>query len=190
MTAWPRYLAYGAALVTALVALGYGLLVGQQDGQEPDVLRIPFVFAFLALLGTAALAGVRWPAWLGFAAGGQLGLGLVAIFSIGLPLLGAGLLASLALAGALAKEWRTGRLLRAGLGGAAAVAILIAGSEVVDRVILCPPGRYVSGSGYHLLTGGYHWECVNGELHYAAGFCSQGGGSSDTSGRGTSTSGC
>jgi hypothetical protein len=54
--------------------------------------------------------------------------------------------------------------------GAAAV-----GFEVSARIIVCPKTGSASGSGPGLVTGGYHYECVDGRLHMHSGSWSGGG---------------
>ncbi|TMB97151.1 MAG: hypothetical protein E6J40_08780 [Chloroflexi bacterium] len=71
-----------------------------------------------------------------------------------------------------------------------AVAVLIAGFEVSARMIVCPQTGSGSGGGPGFVTGGYHYECVDGRLHMHSGFCNSGGSSVDAQGNVTTTSTC
>jgi hypothetical protein len=93
-------------------------------------------------------------------------LGYFAIFSIGLALLVAGVLALLALINSLSHSG----LSPAAAGGMAAggavlaVAVLLAGFSVAEVVIRCPAKGVESGSGTRLLGGSYAYSCDNGKL--------------------------
>ena len=43
--------------------------------------------------------------------------------------------------------------------------VLVAGFDVTERLIVCPPSGESGGGGPGFVTGGYHWECVDGQLH-------------------------
>lgn len=126
--------------------------------------------SFIGLTAVAALLASRpararlRPALLGLSAAGLLGLGALAIFSIGVALLLGGALAAAATVAALAA--------RPGLAGAGqvlagvflALALLAGGMEATERWITCPPTGYLGGSGQGLFSGPYHYECVDGRL--------------------------
>ena len=103
------------------------------------------------------------------AAGGLFVLGFLAAFSIGPPLVLAGFFVLLA----LARTERVPRTRAARLSGvvaaAVAVAVLLAGLEVTQRLIVCPDQGTSAGGGSGLLTGPYQYECVNGVAHYHSG---------------------
>jgi hypothetical protein len=91
-----------AAAIAAAVDVAYVWIIAAQGGPT-DASRVAFVA--LAIAGAAVCAGIgatrpsplaRLP-WLGAATGALLGLGILGLFSIGLPLLVAGLLAGMAL---------------------------------------------------------------------------------------------
>jgi hypothetical protein len=68
--------------------------------------------------------------------------------------------------------------------------VLVAGFEVTERLIVCPTHGVSGGSGYGLVTGGYHWQCVDGRLTFASGFCTSQGGGIDANGHAFTTSSC
>ena len=114
------------------------------------------------------------------AAGGLLVLGVVAMFSIGLPLVIAGALATAATVRTASRQ----RVMLSSVSavGAAmiAVAILVTGFEVTDRLIVCPEHGTMGGGGSGFVTGPYYYDCVNGKLTFHSGLCTSG--SSDSSG--------
>src|SRR5579864_9391142 len=132
----------GRVLVTD--GLFASIIRGQQE-RPPDVYTAPFVGLYLLLLAVVLALSLiqRFTRTLrtavrAAAAGGLLVLGIVAAFSIGLPLILAGIMAAAATVRTLAPpHWTTASL----LGVAAAfvsVAVLVAGFEVTERLIVCP----------------------------------------------------
>jgi hypothetical protein len=65
------------------------------------------------------------------------------------------------------------------------VVVLISGFEVTQRIIVCPVSGSSGGGGPGFVTGGYHWECVDGQLHMHSGFCNSSGGTIDSNGNAT-----
>ena len=125
--------ALGAASVLAWAATGGSvLLLAQQDTAEPIAGRIAVVAAVMLVGGLAAATGAFAPdpsirVLLGAAvAGGLVPLGVLAAFSIGLPLLVAGLLA-LAAAGRALPASGPGTAARAAAAAIAAAALLAVG---------------------------------------------------------------
>jgi hypothetical protein len=172
-----RWAGVGAAIIAAAVDALYLGIVGTQGGSDPQFLRVPFVAAFIGLMAISAAlssreSAARWrPLLLGVSAAGLLLLGFFAIFSVGLPLLAAGVLALLALINnALspsALSPATSRMAAGGMaaGGAVlAVAVLLAGFSLAEVVIRCPARGVESGSGTRLLGGSYSYSCDNGKL--------------------------
>jgi hypothetical protein len=167
-----RWAGVGAAIIAAVVDVLYLGLVGSQGAGDSQFLRVPFVAAFIALMAICAAlssrtSAARWrPVLLGVSAAGLLLLGYFALFSIGLALLAAGVLALLALINALSHP----ELSRAAAGGMAAagavlaVALLLAGFSVAEVVIRCPAKGVESGGGTRLLGGSYSYSCDNGTL--------------------------
>jgi len=169
-----------ASLVALAIVLATDILyVGLIEAQGPDPqANVPrFVASYLAVM--AALIGIalvprpevaviRFP-MRAAAAAGLLSLGFIAAFSIGLPLVVAGGLTTVALARTSRQlSSRLGRL--AGLAAALlAVALLIAGFEITGRWIVCPATGTASGTGSGFVTGGYSYECMNGELRIRSG---------------------
>jgi hypothetical protein len=72
---------------------------------------------------------------------------VIAAFSIGLPIFGAGILAAIAAGRALAGPDRMKRVLTEIAAAIVAVAVLIAGFEISGRMITCPPTGSMNGSG-------------------------------------------
>jgi hypothetical protein len=66
----------------------------------------------------------------------------------------------------------------------------VGGFEASERVIACAPTGVETGSGSGLLSGPYHYTCVNGKLTVYPGECNHGGASYDASGNVTSVSTC
>jgi hypothetical protein len=191
-----RWLAVIAAVIAALTdILYYGVVVGQGD-HDPIRWRVAFVATFIAVLAITAALSARvsasaWrPALLGLSAIGLLAMGYIAIFSIGLPLLFAGALAFIALVISLTASRQPAGLLKAGAGALIALVIFVGGFEASERVIACAPTGVETGSGSGLLSGPYHYTCVNGKLTVYPGECNHGGASYDASGNVTSVSTC
>jgi hypothetical protein len=185
------------ALVLADV-IAYLLLIRFQGDFPPDAFTVPFVAGYMLLMAIVLWLSlfdgprlvVLRPALRACAAAGLLVLGVLGLFSIGLPLGVAGVLAMVAAIGALAGP----HLRRAALSEIAAaliaVIVLAGGFELTQRWILCPPSGTMSGSGYGLIGGGYHYECVNGRLTYSAGECNSGTQGVDANGNAFATSNC
>jgi len=120
---------------------------------------------------SSGVSAARWRALLlGFSAAGLILLGFFAIFSIGLPLMVAGVLASLGLINALRPARSSGEpsgkasaAVAAG-GAVLAVVVLLLGLSLTELVIRCPANRIESGSGAVLLGGPYQYSCDNGKL--------------------------
>jgi hypothetical protein len=168
------------ALVFALATAGAYIFLksGQSDGNL-DVFTVLFIAAYLvtlaALLGGSLMR--RWSptvrlAIRAAAAGGLLVLGVIASFSIGLPLVIAGAMATGATVRTLRGPFATPSSLSAVAAAVVAVAVLVAGFEVTERLIVCPAHGSASGGGTGLVTGAYHYECVDGTLTFTSGSCS------------------
>ncbi len=169
-------MAVGALTLVVLEDVAYILLIRSQDELPPDAYTVPFVAGYLlvmaALLATSVF-GLPDPSWRmplrAAAAGGLLVLGIIAAFSIGLPLILAGILAT----GAAVRTLKGKIWTRAALSGVAAavaaVVVLVAGFEVTERMIVCPSSGNASGGGTGFVTGPYHYECVDGQLSFHSG---------------------
>jgi hypothetical protein len=130
----PSRLGLSAAAIAAAVDVAYVWIIASQGGPT-DGARVAFVA--LAIAGAAACAGIgatrasppgRLP-WLGAATGALVGLGILGLFSIGLPLMVAGILAMVAWLTTSASAGRGHRRERT-LAAAAALAapvVLVAG---------------------------------------------------------------
>jgi hypothetical protein len=171
-----RWAGVGAAIIAATVDVLYLGIVGSQGGSAPQFLRVPFVAAFIALMAICAAlsarrSAARWrPLLLSISAAGLLLLGFFAIFSIGLPLMVAGVLASLGLINALGQarsSRETSGKAAAGMaaaGAVVAVVVLLAGFSLTELAVRCPASGIESGSGPSLLGGSYQYSCENGKL--------------------------
>jgi len=97
-------------------------------------------------------------------AAGLLTAGVFAAFSIGLPLVVAGILVGFSLS-RTQREPRRGVARLSGLVAAAlTVGVLIGGLDVTQRLIVCPDSGQVAGGGSGLVSGSYQYECNNGRL--------------------------
>lgn len=175
--AWIRVTSLVAfAIVLATDVLYVGIINSQ--GSSDDMPYVPrFVAGFLAVMATLIvialvprpeIAQIRFPLRAA-AAGGLLGLGLLAANPIGLPLVVAGILVG----GVLGRTGQVSRsrLVRAAglLAAVLSVAVAVAGLDLGGRVIVCPETGTSGGGGTHLLGGTYRYECNNGELHLSSG---------------------
>ncbi len=157
-------------LVVAVDALYIVVINAQGASAQPFIPR--FVGGFMAVMAALiVIALLPRPEIVSIraqiraaAAAGLLMLGIFSAFSIGLPLVVAGLLTGFALS-------RTERRPRKGvarLSGLVAatltVGVLIAGLDVTERLIVCPDSVQTFGSGSSLLSGSFQYECNNGQL--------------------------
>src|SRR2546426_184893 len=71
-----------------------------------------------------------------------------------------------------------------------ALPIFLGGFEVTEHAIACPAKGVETGSGSGLLSGPYHYTCVNGKLTMYPGACNSGGATVDASGNVISVSTC
>ena len=169
----PSLVAFAIVLATDIL---YVTLINSQQPGDPAVYVPRFVASYLAVM--AALIGValvpakevaviRFP-MRSAAAGGLLALGIIAAFSIGLPLVIAGSLVGFALARTVREPGSLPRW--SGVVVALlAVAVLIGGFEVTQRLIVCPETGTMGGGGSGFVTGPYHYQCVNGQLNFQSG---------------------
>jgi hypothetical protein len=166
------------ALVFALATAGAYLLLNLgQGGARSDVVSVAFVDSYLAALAALLAASLlrRWSAVVrqslrAAASGGLLVLGVLAVFSFGLPLLIAGAMATGATVRTLRGPFRASSI-SAVAAAAVAVVVLVAGFEVTERLIVCPAHGSSGGGGTGLVTGPYYYDCVNGQLTFHSGAC-------------------
>jgi hypothetical protein len=195
-------LIWGSIVLVLAVLIAYQLLIRGQGGHgdtPPDLVAVvPFVSGYMALvvalLWLAVLDQPRFamfrPAMLASAAAGLLLLGVFALFSIGLPLFVAGVLAAIAAIRVLVGRASRNAILSEVAAAVTAVLLLVGGFEVTQRIIVCPPNETIGGGGSGFLTGPYHYECVNGTLTWHSGECNSGGMVFDANGNPISTSSC
>jgi hypothetical protein len=173
-----RFMAWFAIVFAVATDAVYLVLKLGSGGASLDAVTVGFIAFYLvalaALLGASLIrrlsAGVRLPLRAA-AAGGLLVLGILAISSIGLPLLIAGAMATGATVRTLRGPFATPSSLSAVAAAVVAVAVLVAGFEVTDRMIVCPAHGSASGGGTGLVSGPYHYECVDGLLSFHSGSC-------------------
>ena len=192
-----RRLIWIAFVVVLVTDVGYVLIILAQDSAPGGDSRVVFVAAYIALM--AELLGLSLlerpivvrlrPVLRAGAAVGLLALGTLALMSIGIVLVVAGGLATAAAVMTLTGR-RHSALISEGVAGAVALVLLVTGFEVSERLIVCPSRGYMSGSGYGLVSGGYHWTCVDGRLDFRPGFCSSGGGGVDATGHAFAMNSC
>ena len=191
-------LVWASVVLTLGVVVAYLLLIRAQGEPQPDAFTVPFVAGYLTLMAILMwlsvvdrprLASLR-PALRAAGAAGLLVLGVIAAFSVGLPIFAAGVLATIAAIRALAGPPLGKAILSEVAAALIAVVVLIGGFEVTQRLILCPPTGTIGGSGVHFVTGGYHYQCVDGKLTMYSGDCNGVTGGVDANGNPTATSGC
>jgi hypothetical protein len=174
-----RFMTWFALVFALATDAVYLLLILGQGGAPSDVVTVAFVASYLAALAALLAASLprRWSAVVRLslraaAAGGLLVLGVLAIFSIGLPLLIAGAMAIGAAVRTLRGPFLSTSSISAVAAAAVAVVVLVAGFEVTERLIVCPAHGSSGGGGTGLVTGPYYYDCVNGQLTFHSGSCS------------------
>ena len=166
-----------AAVVILLVTdVLYVVLITSQPPSD-NTLTVPFVAGYLALMAVLlALSRRSHPRLLALRtvlragpAGGLLLLGTLAAFSIGLPILVAAALAFVIAGRSLPRVGWLPSAATALVAAIVAAAALVVGIDVSQRLIICPPHGTAGGGGSGLVSGPYHYECVNGVLTYHSG---------------------
>jgi prepilin signal peptidase PulO-like enzyme (type II secretory pathway) len=164
-----------AAVCAAVIAAADDILYLGAASSDAQFLRVPFVAGFIALMAicaalSARASATRWrPLLLGISTAGLLLLGIIGIFSIGLPLLLAGLLALVGLIISLSRPGsapeRSGRAAAGMVAGGAllAVVVLLGGFILTELALRCPAHGVTGGSGSSLF-GGSAYSCDNGKL--------------------------
>ena len=185
----------GAALAFLIDGVYLAVIETQHDAGVLSF-RVPFVAGFIAVAGVAAgLASWprldrRAPLLLGFSAASLVAMGVIAIFSVGIAILLAAVPVVVAAVLSLSRARQPLGLMQ-GLGGfVLALVVFVAGLQLTEMPVACPPTGYVAGSGPGLFSGPYHWTCVNGKLTVGPGECNRGGATVDPSGKVIATSGC
>jgi hypothetical protein len=189
-----------AAIVLVLADIvAYRLILNSQGDSPPDSAAVvPFVTGYMVLMAALlglSLAGhprfVTWrPAMLAAAAAGLMLLGVFALFSIGLPIFVAGVLAAVAAVRTIAGGNSRNAMLSEVAAAVIAVIVLVGGFEITQRIILCPPTGTMGGGGSGFLTAAYHYRCVNGTLTMYTGDCNGVSSGVDASGNPISANGC
>ena len=192
-----RLAVWVAIVIVGLTDFGYLLIIRIQDPQPPDAFTTPFVAAYLALM--VAMLGISLldrplavrlrPVFRAAAGAGLLVMGVLALMSVGVLLVLAAVIVGVTAAISMS-HFRLPVLVSQVAAAALAGAVVIAGFEVTGRLIICPAQGTMGGSGPGFVTGGYHYECVNGRLYMHSGFCSSSGESIDSQGNVTVTNNC
>ena len=167
----PSIVAFAMVLATDVL---FAALINSQGGFNPMPYTPRFVGAYLAVMAAVvAIALVPRPEIVPIratmragAAGGLLMLGFISAFSIGPPLVVAGLLVTFALSRTQRATRRRAAQLSGLVAAALAVVVLLAGFEVTQRLIVCPDTGTMAGGGAGFVTGPYQYECNNGQLTY------------------------
>src|SRR5258708_18458185 len=140
-----RFMTWFALIFAPATGGVYLLLILGQGGAQADIVTVGFVASYLVLLAALLAASLsrRWSAVVRLslragATSGLLVLGVLAIFSIGLPLLIAGAMATGATVRTLRGPFLTASSLSAVAAAAVAVVVLVAGVVVTERPIVCP----------------------------------------------------
>jgi hypothetical protein len=169
-----RSLVLIAAILVVLGDAGYVLIIATQGSYPADAFTVPFLAGYwllmaamlgLSLLDRPRLATLR-PALRAGAAAGLLVTGVLGLFSIGLPMVIAGALATGAAVRTLAGRNRRWAVSTEVLAAVIAVVVVVAGLELTARVILCPAHGESDGGGTGLVTGAYTWKCTEGHLTF------------------------
>jgi hypothetical protein len=161
MDAALRWVVLSAVTAACAVDIVYvSQIIGPPGGRpDPLVWRSPFVAFFIAVMAIAAALAVRpsAAAWrtilVGLSAVGLVAMGYLGIFSIGLPLLVAGLGLLVVLIGAVAASGQPAGVLRAAAGGLLALVIFFGGLELTARAIMCPAHGFEGGTGSSFFGG-------------------------------------
>lgn len=172
-----RTLVLIAVVLVLLGDAGYVVLVAAQGTYPADVFTVPFVAGYwavmAAMLGLSLRDGPRLvalrPPLRAGAAAGLLITGVLGVFSIGLPMLIAGALATGAAVRTLAGRDRRRAMLTEVVAAVIAVVVVVAGLELTARLIVCPSHGVSGGSGAGLVSGDYHWKCTDGRLTFTSG---------------------
>jgi hypothetical protein len=189
-------------LIVVIVACAVDILyvsqiVGPPGGRGYSLpWRSVFVALFIAAMTIAAALAIRPSATggrtvlLGLSSVGLLAMGYLAIFSVGLPLLVAGLGLLVALIYAVVASRQPAGVMRAAAGGLLALVIFFGGFELTAQAITCPAHGFEGGTGSSFFGGPYHYTCVDGKLTIRPGECSYMGASMDPSGHVIAVSDC
>ena len=160
-----------ALAVIALVAIDavYLVIIRQQGTDPSEPLVVPFVAAYIALMGALLIASlVTPPAWApalrGGASAGLLVLGALSAFSIGLGVLLAASLAVAATVLALIARPSVRSAVSTVLSAVAAVALLVVGFQVAWSYLVCPANGEGGGSTPSFFGQGSAYECNGGVL--------------------------
>ena len=192
-----RILTWCAILVAVASNVTYLALVHSFGTDPTGIARVVFVAAYMLVMTLLLLVSLAWRlpatsrmACRAAAAAGLLVLGVLAAFSIGVPIFIGGILAGAATVRTIGGPHFSVHAISSVVAAVLAVIVLVAGFEVTERMIFCPAHGLESGSGYGLITGGYHFTCADGRLEFRPGFCAGNGATVDATGHVVPTGGC
>lgn len=192
-----RVLTKCAIFVAAAATVTYIALLHEFGTDPTGIARVVFVAAYLLVMALMLLLSLAWRipatprmAFRAAAAAGLLVLGVIAAFSIGVPIFIGGVLAGAATVRTIAGPHFSVHAVASVAAAVLSVIVLVAGFEVTERMIFCPAHGFEAGSGYGLITGGYHFSCSEGRLDFQPGFCASGGATVDANGHVVPTGSC
>jgi hypothetical protein len=170
-----RLMTWMALILVVGTDVAYLLLIRGQGALAPDAYTVPFVAGYLVVVAALLFTSLQRPAWRmplrAASAGGLLVLGVLALFSVGLPIVVAGGLSAAATVRTARGLQITKESITAVVAAVVAAVVLIAGFEITQRVIVCPATGSSGGGGSGFLTGPYYYDCFNGQLMYHSGSC-------------------
>jgi hypothetical protein len=170
-----RLMTWMALILVVGTDVAYLLLIRGQGALAPDAYTVPFVAGYLVVVAALLFTSLQRPAWRmplrAASAGGLLVLGVLALFSVGLPIVVAGGLSAAATVRTARGLQITKESITAVVAAVVAAVVLIAGFEITQRVIVCPTTGSSGGGGSGFLTGPYYYDCFNGQLMYHSGSC-------------------
>ena len=164
---WTRAMVWVAiAGLVAIDALYLAIIYAQGGPDPPDVLTVPFVATYLAVMALILGASLLSAGWAkavlrAAASGGLVVLGVIAAFSIGVLILVVAAVSMAATVPVLNIHAKV--LVASGLAAVVAAAVLVAGLEYTSHYIVCPATGGGSGT-----TGGLFshvaYQCDEGVL--------------------------
>lgn len=169
-----RVLVWIALAVPLVMDAVYFSLIRGQNVRSPDLFTVPFVAAFMllmtALLGlslSTRVGPVLRATMRGGAAGGLIVLGFLGAFSIGAPILLAGLVAAIAFGLSIDRRAWAGSLLAGTLTAIVFGFGFVVGIDAANRVIVCPPESTEGGGGAGIVLGPYQYQCSGGQVTWS-----------------------
>lgn len=164
------------AAAVPVVMDGVYLGIIRSQPQQPDTVVVPVVVAALLVMSAVLLLSllpridpVLRVTLRAAAAAALLVFGFLTGFSIGVPVLLAGVIAVTATALSVERARRRVSVFSAATAALIAAATVLVGIDAVQRIVVCPAiGTYeVQGQG--IVLGSYHYRCAEGRLQWLPG---------------------